>query len=93
MWIPSLRSKVELRVCEYPIIIVANYVLTLLLNNIEISFQTYKENLQRLRTMVLVKFTNDTIVKPTETEMFGFYKPGQGSLIQTLEQSDLYREV
>ena len=24
--------------------------------------------------------------------MFGFYKPGQGSLIQTLEQTDLYRE-
>lgn len=62
------------------------------INNERYINETYKENLQRLRTMVLVKFTNDTIVKPTETEMFGFYKPGQGSLIQTLEQSDLYRE-
>ncbi|XP_050470090.1 palmitoyl-protein thioesterase 1 [Bombus huntii] len=62
------------------------------INNERYINETYKENLQRLRTMVLVKFTNDTIVKPIETEMFGFYKPGQGSLIQTLEQSDLYRE-
>ncbi|XP_068965810.1 palmitoyl-protein thioesterase 1 [Bombus flavifrons] len=62
------------------------------INNERYINETYKENLQRLHTMVLVKFTNDTIVKPTETEMFGFYKPGQGSLIQTLEQSDLYRE-
>ncbi|XP_003399319.1 palmitoyl-protein thioesterase 1 [Bombus terrestris] len=62
------------------------------INNERYINETYKENLQRLRTMVLVKFTNDTIVNPTETEMFGFYKPGQGSLIQTLEQTDLYRE-
>ncbi|XP_060816697.1 palmitoyl-protein thioesterase 1-like isoform X3 [Bombus pascuorum] len=62
------------------------------INNERYINETYKENLQRLRTMVLVKFTNDTIVKPTETELFGFYKPGQGSLIQTLEQSDLYRK-
>lgn len=56
-------------------------------------FQTYKKNLQKLHTMVLVKFDNDTIVKPAETELFGFYKPGQERLIQTLEQSDFYHKV
>lgn len=43
--------------------------------------------------MVLVKFDNDTIVRPAETELFGFYKPGQEKLIQTLEQSDFYHKV
>ncbi|XP_076181396.1 palmitoyl-protein thioesterase 1 isoform X2 [Ptiloglossa arizonensis] len=54
--------------------------------------QTYKDNLQKLNYMVLVKFANDTIVRPVESEWFGFYKPGQGTLIQTLEQSDLYHQ-
>ena len=43
--------------------------------------------------MVLVKFINDTIVWPPESELFGFYKTGQTSSIETLEQSELYRKV
>lgn len=54
--------------------------------------QTYKTNLQKLQSMVLVKFANDTIVWPRETEWFGFYTPGQATEIQNLEESDLYRE-
>ncbi|XP_076296628.1 palmitoyl-protein thioesterase 1 [Lasioglossum baleicum] len=54
--------------------------------------QTYKDNLRKLQAMVLVRFDNDTIVTPRETEWFGFYAPGQAKQIQTLEQTDLYRE-
>ncbi|XP_076655703.1 palmitoyl-protein thioesterase 1 [Halictus rubicundus] len=54
--------------------------------------QTYINNLQKLQTMVLVRFDNDTVVTPRETEWFGFYAPGQAKEIQTLEQTDLYRE-
>ncbi|XP_031833214.1 palmitoyl-protein thioesterase 1 [Nomia melanderi] len=54
--------------------------------------QTYIDNLQKLQSMVLVKFANDTIVQPQETEWFGFYAPGQEEIIQTLEETDLYRE-
>lgn len=43
--------------------------------------------------MVLVKFSNDTIVSPPESEWFGFYKPGQTEKIQSLEETDLYRQV
>ncbi|KZC03815.1 Palmitoyl-protein thioesterase 1, partial [Dufourea novaeangliae] len=54
--------------------------------------QTYKDSLKKLENMVLVKFVNDTIVSPQETEWFGFYAPGQEKQIQTLEETDLYRE-
>lgn len=42
---------------------------------------------------VLVKFENDTIVEPRETEWFGFYKPGQSSVIQPLKESPIYTQV
>ncbi|XP_025263257.1 palmitoyl-protein thioesterase 1 [Camponotus floridanus] len=60
------------------------------INNEKIINPVYKENLQKLRTLVLVKFENDTMVEPTESEWFGFYKPGQSKEIQTLQKSDLY---
>lgn len=60
---------------------------------IYLCFQTYKENLQKLNAMVLIKFANDTIVWPRETEWFGFYKPGQATEIQTFKETDLYRKV
>jgi len=41
----------------------------------------------------MVKFNNDTIVEPFETEWFGFYKPGQSSEVETLQESDLYIKV
>ncbi|XP_008544079.1 palmitoyl-protein thioesterase 1 [Microplitis demolitor] len=60
------------------------------INNELVVNETYKENLQRLETLVLVKFENDTMVQPRETEWFGFYKPGQSTELQTLQESDLY---
>lgn len=40
--------------------------------------------------MVLVKFENDTIVQPKESQWFGFYKPGQDKETIPLEETDLY---
>lgn len=33
------------------------------------------------------------MVQPHETEWFGFYKPGQSEKTQSLQESDLYKEV
>ncbi|XP_026738246.1 palmitoyl-protein thioesterase 1 [Trichoplusia ni] len=53
---------------------------------------TYIENLNKLEHFVLVKFNNDTIVQPRETEWFGFYEPGQSEKMLTLQESKLYLE-
>uniref|UniRef100_S4PZV0 Palmitoyl-protein thioesterase 1 n=3 Tax=Pararge aegeria TaxID=116150 RepID=S4PZV0_9NEOP len=39
----------------------------------------------------MVKFENDSIVQPKETEWFGFYAPGQAEEILSLQQSELYK--
>ncbi|XP_014481216.1 PREDICTED: palmitoyl-protein thioesterase 1 [Dinoponera quadriceps] len=62
------------------------------INNEKVTNKTYKDNLQKLQNLVLVKFENDTMVQPVETEWFGFYKPGQTKTIQTLQESELYRD-
>ncbi|XP_015595501.1 palmitoyl-protein thioesterase 1 [Cephus cinctus] len=54
--------------------------------------ETYKDNLKKLKTFVLVKFENDTMVQPRESEWFGFYKPGQAVELETLQESKLYTE-
>lgn len=46
---------------------------------IELSFQPYR--------FVLVKFRQDTIVQPIETEWFQFYTPNQDKVIQPLAES------
>nr|CAD7398415.1 unnamed protein product [Timema poppensis] len=63
------------------------------INNEKVKNATYRENLLRLNSFVLVKFNNDTIVQPKETEWFGFYKPGQAKDFYTLQESDLYTQV
>ena len=40
----------------------------------------------------MVKFLNDEMVDPIESSWFGFYKPGQGIEVQTLQESRLYLE-
>lgn len=60
------------------------------INNENYTNKEYKDNLQKLKALVLVKFENDTMVKPVESEWFGFYKPGQAKEVQTLRQSKLY---
>jgi len=52
----------------------------------------YKERLLKLKNFVLVKYLNDSIVDPRETELFGFYKSGQAKDVYTLRESPLYLE-
>jgi len=54
--------------------------------------QKYKENLMKLKNFVMVKFSEDTMVDPKETEWFGFYKSGQAKVCETLQESLLYLE-
>jgi palmitoyl-protein thioesterase len=63
------------------------------INNEVIRNETYIRNLLKLKNFVMVKFNNDTIVEPVETEWFGFYKPGQSSEVMTLQESELYVQV
>lgn len=61
--------------------------------NQEVAFnQTYKDNLLKLKNLVLVKFNQDGMVVPRESEWFGFYKEGQGKELYTLEESVLYQK-
>lgn len=41
----------------------------------------------------MVKFENDSMVQPVDSEWFGFYKPGQSKEIIPLQETDLYKEV
>lgn len=54
--------------------------------------ETYKANLLKLSNMVLVKFLNETIVEPKESEWFEFYADGQTDKIVSLKDSPLYKE-
>uniref|UniRef100_A0A7S4HJU5 Palmitoyl-protein thioesterase 1 n=1 Tax=Vannella robusta TaxID=1487602 RepID=A0A7S4HJU5_9EUKA len=51
---------------------------------------TYKENMLSLQNFAMIKFLNDTVVQPRESEWFGFYAPGQDSEVIPLEQTQLY---
>lgn len=62
------------------------------INNERVINQTYINNLNKLEHLVLLKFNNDTIVQPRETEWFGFYAPGQSKKLITLQDSRLYNE-
>ncbi|KAL4235808.1 Palmitoyl-protein thioesterase 1 [Mactra antiquata] len=54
--------------------------------------QTYKTNMLKLKNLVLVKFLQDTMVEPRESEWFGFYTPGQDKKLYTMFDSPLYTE-
>eukprot|EP00005_Dracoamoeba_jomungandri_P003747 CAMPEP_0174256150 /NCGR_PEP_ID=MMETSP0439-20130205/5388_1 /TAXON_ID=0 /ORGANISM="Stereomyxa ramosa, Strain Chinc5" /LENGTH=271 /DNA_ID=CAMNT_0015338631 /DNA_START=128 /DNA_END=943 /DNA_ORIENTATION=- len=54
--------------------------------------QTYKDNMVSLNNFVMVKFTEDTMVQPRESEWFGFYKQGQDKETVTLQETDLYQQ-
>jgi len=54
--------------------------------------QQYKDNMLSLANFVMVKFTEDTMVQPRESEWFGFYAPGQDTQVLTLQQTPLYQE-
>lgn len=63
------------------------------INNERVANLDYIENLRSLENFVMVKFGNDTMVQPVETEWFGFYKAGQSKETQTLQQSPIYTKV
>ncbi|CDQ79595.1 unnamed protein product [Oncorhynchus mykiss] len=54
--------------------------------------ETYKKNLQLLDKFVMVKFLQDSVVDPADTEWFGFLKTGQAKETETLQESVLYKE-
>uniref|UniRef100_A0AAY4CGR1 Palmitoyl-protein thioesterase 1 n=1 Tax=Denticeps clupeoides TaxID=299321 RepID=A0AAY4CGR1_9TELE len=54
--------------------------------------ETYKKNLMSLNKFVMVKFLQDSVVDPVDTEWFGFLKPGQAEETETLQDSVIYKE-
>lgn len=54
--------------------------------------QTYKKNLMSLEKFVMVKFLQDSIVDPVDSEWFGFFVTGQAEKTETLQESPLYKE-
>lgn len=53
----------------------------------------YIQNLRSLEKLVFVKFDNDSMVQPIESEWFGFYKIGQSKEVEPLQESAIYLEV
>ena len=61
-------------------------------NNKEVKNSLYKSRLQSLNKFVMVKFTEDSMVQPRESEWFGFYAPGQDKVVLSLQQTELYQQ-
>ncbi|EPY78468.1 palmitoyl-protein thioesterase 1 precursor [Camelus ferus] len=55
--------------------------------------ESYKKNLMALKKFVMVKFLNDSIVDPVDSEWFGFYRSGQAKETIPLQESTLYTQV
>ncbi|XP_061714959.1 palmitoyl-protein thioesterase 1-like [Cydia pomonella] len=62
------------------------------INNEQVINELYRWNLKKLQHFVMVKFENDSVVQPRESEWFGYYTPGQMQEMQTLRQSKIYLE-
>ncbi|CAH0390158.1 unnamed protein product [Bemisia tabaci] len=60
------------------------------INNALTINELYRTNLKRLKNFVMVRFNNDTMVNPVESEWFGFYTPGQATEITPLIKSSLF---
>lgn len=52
--------------------------------------EQYKTNLLKIRNLVLVKFLQDTVVIPRDSEHFAFYAENDTSRIIPLQESGLY---
>ena len=61
-------------------------------NDIDRKNSTYKENLLKLKKLVLVKFAEDSVVVPRESEWFGFYEIGQTEKMLAYNETQLYIE-
>ncbi|XP_017094780.2 palmitoyl-protein thioesterase 1 [Drosophila bipectinata] len=53
----------------------------------------YTENLNKLKKFVMVKFLNDTVVQPKDSQWFEFYTSGQDKVIQPLKDSKVYENL
>jgi len=51
-----------------------------------------REGVARLKLFVMIMWRNDTMIKPKESSHFQFYRPGQATEIEPLEESTLYQE-
>jgi palmitoyl-protein thioesterase len=60
------------------------------INNANSVNETYKKNFMSLNNLVLVKFTEDTIVQPRESEWFGWYVEGQDRDTVNVQNTSLY---
>ncbi|VDP11598.1 unnamed protein product, partial [Soboliphyme baturini] len=55
--------------------------------------ESYRNNLKNLDKLVLVMFSNDTMVIPKESSWFGFYSSHQTTNVVPMEETDLYVQV
>lgn len=62
------------------------------LNNEVTINEDYKQRLMALEKFIMVRFNNDTMVAPVDSEWFGFYAPGQDDVLESLQESALYKE-
>lgn len=54
--------------------------------------EAYKSNLQQLENFVMVRFNNDSMVHPTDSQWFGFYKSGSIRSTVSLQESNIYKQ-
>lgn len=54
--------------------------------------QTYADRMKGVHRVVLVKFSQDTVLFPPETAHFGFFAPNDFNTVLTLNQTLLYKE-
>jgi len=54
--------------------------------------ETFKENLAALDNLVLVQFTEDSIVDPKESEAFGWFSPEEDMAMVPVQNTTLYTE-
>lgn len=62
------------------------------INNEVTKNETYKENLLKLKSFVLVLFEDDTVVDPRETSWFGYYPDNDDKTIVPLQEQDIYTQ-
>jgi len=62
------------------------------INNEKTQNNDYKNNLLKIKNLVLVKFTKDNMVVPKESEWFGYYPENNSSYVLDIKQTDLYKD-
>jgi len=61
-------------------------------NERDVKNASYKENLVKLENLVLVMFSQDTMVVPRESAHFGFYAAGQDKEVVPMNETKIYTE-